>query len=181
MRVFQALGPARRGRGDLAPGRTGMHFVNADDRVLLVRAGSAVDGPQGCANNHYFHQPELEAVLRDGVARYPNVRVLAGHEATAIAQDADGVTLRSTTSPATTPATVRARWLVGCDGGRSTVRRAIGATDGGPRAAPALAGVRRDGSSATSAARPHGAALRPGPADDYMCCVTGAGAAGRSC
>jgi len=126
MRVFQSLGLRAEVEAISRPGRTGMHFVNADDRVLLVRAGSAVDGPQGCANNHYFHQPELEAVLRDGVARYPNVRVLAGHEASAIAQDGDAVTLTVDDLAGGASATVRARWLVGCDGGRSMVRRAIG-------------------------------------------------------
>jgi len=127
MRVFQSLGLRAEVEAISRPGRTGMHFVNADDRVLLVRAGSAVDGPQGCANNHYFHQPELEAVLRAGVARYPNVRVLAGREATAVVQDADGATLTLADVAGGAPATVRARWLVGCDGGRSMVRRAIGA------------------------------------------------------
>jgi 3-(3-hydroxy-phenyl)propionate hydroxylase len=128
MRVFQSLGLRAEVEAISRPGRTGMHFVNAEDRVLLVRAGSAVDGPQGCANNHYFHQPELEAVLRAGVARYPNVRVLAGHEATAVAQDADGVTLAIAAPEGDGPSTLRARWLVGCDGGRSMVRRAIGAS-----------------------------------------------------
>lgn len=127
MRVFQSLGLRAEVEAISRPGRTGMHFVNADDRVLLVRAGSAVDGPQGCANNHYFHQPELEAVLRDGVARYPNVRVLAGCEAVAVAQGADGATLSIADPDGGAPATLRARWLVGCDGGRSMVRRAIGA------------------------------------------------------
>jgi 3-(3-hydroxy-phenyl)propionate hydroxylase len=128
MRVFQSLGLRDRVEAISRPGRTGMHFVNADDRVLLVRAGSAVDGPQGCANNHYFHQPELEVVLREGLGRYPNVRVLLGHEAGAIDARADGVTLSLVDLAGGGPVSLHARWLVGCDGGRSTVRRAIGAT-----------------------------------------------------
>ncbi|MCX7227588.1 MAG: bifunctional 3-(3-hydroxy-phenyl)propionate/3-hydroxycinnamic acid hydroxylase [Burkholderiales bacterium] len=142
MRVFQSLGLRAEVESISRPGTKGMHFVNAEDRVLMVRAGTAAEGPQGGANNHYFHQPELEVVLRAGLARYPNVRLLAGREATAVEADAAGVRIvlddglhggivtSVTNRPdAAGPTEVRARWLVGCDGGRSMVRRAIGSTN----------------------------------------------------
>jgi 3-(3-hydroxy-phenyl)propionate hydroxylase len=125
MRVFQSLGLRAEVEAISRPGLKGMHFVNADDRVLMVRGGAAAEGPQGCANNHYFHQPELEAVLRRGLARYPNVRLLLGREAVTIDPSADGV--RMVLAGGDAPAEVRARWMVGCDGGRSPTRRAIGA------------------------------------------------------
>ena len=125
MRVFQSLGLRAEVESISRPGTKGMHFVNAEDRVLMVRAGTAAEGPQGGANNHYFHQPELEQVLRDGLGRYPNVRLLAGREAMAIDEDGDGVRIALDGEPPE----VRARWLVGCDGGRSMVRRAIGSTN----------------------------------------------------
>ena len=128
MRVFQSLGLRARVEAISRPGLKGMHFVNALDEVLLVRAGTGLDGPQGCANNHYFHQPELEAVLREGVARFPNVRVLAGREATSIEAGSEGVRVALDGGDGGAPREVRARWLVGCDGGRSPTRRAIGAT-----------------------------------------------------
>jgi 3-(3-hydroxy-phenyl)propionate hydroxylase len=126
MRVFQSLGLRAEVEAISRPGLKGMHFVNADDRVLMIRGGSVAEGPQGCANNHYFHQPELEAVLRAALARYPNVRVLLGREATEIEQTTDEV--RIALAPGDGPSLVRARWLVGCDGGRSPTRKAIGAT-----------------------------------------------------
>jgi 3-(3-hydroxy-phenyl)propionate hydroxylase len=128
MRVFQSIGLRSGVEAISRPGLKGMHFVNARDELLLVRGGTGLDGPQGCANNHYFHQPELEAVLREGVARYPNVRVLLGREVTAIEEAGDGVRLALADGGADAPGEVRARWLVGCDGGRSPTRRAIGAT-----------------------------------------------------
>ncbi|KUN98428.1 FAD-dependent oxidoreductase [Streptomyces caeruleatus] len=48
-------------------------------------------------------------------------RVAFGREAVGIAQDADGVTVRFTNG-----ASVRARYVVAADGGRSAVRRALG-------------------------------------------------------
>ncbi|RPH43084.1 MAG: bifunctional 3-(3-hydroxy-phenyl)propionate/3-hydroxycinnamic acid hydroxylase [Burkholderiales bacterium] len=152
MRIFQSLGLRAEVEAISRPGTKGMQFVNAEDRVLMVRAGTAAEGPQGGANNHYFHQPELEVVLRAGLARYPNVRLLAGREAMAVEADAagvrivlddglrDGIVTSVTNGPdaptdpqaasdAAAPTEVRARWLVGCDGGRSMVRRAIGSTN----------------------------------------------------
>ena len=128
MRVFQSLGLRAAVEAISRPGTKGMHFVNADGRVLLVRGGTRLDGPQGCANNHYFHQPELEAVLRDGVARHPGVTVLTGHEATSIAETPHGVRIAVDGGAGAGVDAVEAGWLVGCDGGRSMVRRAIGAT-----------------------------------------------------
>ena len=142
MRIFQSLGLRAEVEAISRPGTKGMQFVNAEDRVLMVRAGTAAEGPQGGPNNHYFHQPELEVVLRAGLARYPNVRLLAGREAAAVEADAsgvrislddgvrDGIVTDVTNGPdAAAPTEVRARWLVGCDGGRSMVRRAIGSTN----------------------------------------------------
>ncbi|WP_439384523.1 FAD-dependent monooxygenase [Amycolatopsis lexingtonensis] len=61
-------------------------------------------------------QPELERVL---AKHAEGVRVLRGHEVTALESDVDGVTV-------TAGKTWRARYVVGCDGGRSTVRKLAG-------------------------------------------------------
>jgi 2-polyprenyl-6-methoxyphenol hydroxylase-like FAD-dependent oxidoreductase len=64
-------------------------------------------------------QPQLVALLTEHVARL-GVPVRRGVEVTALAADDDGVTVTTTDGP------VRSRWLVGCDGGHSAVRRAAG-------------------------------------------------------
>ncbi|MFH9424636.1 FAD-dependent oxidoreductase [Streptomyces sp. NPDC017529] len=61
-------------------------------------------------------QRELEELLAGHVARL-GVPVRRGVEVTALEDTGDGVLV------GTTAGTVRTRWLVGCDGGRSTVRR----------------------------------------------------------
>ena len=68
MRVFETAGLRAQVEAVSRPGLTGMHFVNAAGQTLLVRGGTAALGPHGCANNHYVHQPELEGVLRAGLA-----------------------------------------------------------------------------------------------------------------
>lgn len=123
MRIFQSVGLKGAVEAVVRPGTKGMHFVNAEGRTLLIRRASEAPGPHGCANNYYFHQPQLEHVLRQGVGRFANVRVYPRHEVREVADDgrlevldlASGATQR-----------VQAAWVVGCDGARSPVRRAIG-------------------------------------------------------
>ncbi|MFD7668192.1 FAD-dependent oxidoreductase [Streptomyces sp. NPDC059788] len=64
-------------------------------------------------------QPELEALLAEHVARL-GVPVRRGVEVTALEDTGDGVLV------GTTAGTVRTGWLVGCDGGHSSVRRLAG-------------------------------------------------------
>ncbi|MFD0669387.1 bifunctional 3-(3-hydroxy-phenyl)propionate/3-hydroxycinnamic acid hydroxylase MhpA [Ramlibacter sp. MAHUQ-53] len=126
MRVFQSLGLRARVEAISRPGLQGMHFVNARGETLMVRGGTASLGPHGCATNYYFHQPELEQVLRDGVARFPKVQVRLRAEVTAIEEHADQVALTVTDRAGGPAFTARARWVVGCDGARSLVRRTLG-------------------------------------------------------
>jgi len=125
MRVFQNIGLKKVVEGISRPGLKGMHFVNPAGQTLLVRGGSALRGPHGCANNYYFHQPELEMVLRLGVTRYTNVHVHVHHEVFALHPDTDGVTLRYENSADGTLGECRAGYVIGCDGARSLTRRVM--------------------------------------------------------
>ncbi|MBY8889004.1 FAD-dependent monooxygenase [Streptomyces sp. PTM05] len=69
-------------------------------------------------------QARVEEFLEDQLARY-DVPVLRGRELTSFRQDAEAVTATLRTRDGTEH-TCRARYLVGADGGRSTVRRLLG-------------------------------------------------------
>lgn len=107
MRIFQSAGLADHIALATRPSSQGMHFVNAAGQTLIVRRGIDGPGPQGWPNNWYFHQPMLEQVLREGVNRFPHVEVHLGREIADVSE-------------------LDARYIVGCDGARSLVRRAIG-------------------------------------------------------
>ena len=126
MRVFETLGLRREIEAISRPGLKGMHFNNAAGETLLIRAGTSERGMHGCANNHYFHQPELEVVLREGVRRYPGIEVRVQHEVTAIEDGDDVATLQVRNLQDGRAYAVQARYVVGCDGARSMVRKAIG-------------------------------------------------------
>jgi 2-polyprenyl-6-methoxyphenol hydroxylase-like FAD-dependent oxidoreductase len=65
-------------------------------------------------------QNHIERILAEWVAELP-VHMLYGHDVTGFAQDDDGVDVQLSGSES-----VRARYLVGCDGGRSVIRKAAG-------------------------------------------------------
>ncbi len=66
-------------------------------------------------------QAEVEAMLEERLAEQ-GVTVLRGCELTGFTQDACGVTMQTSGEP------LRASYLVGCDGGRSAVRKALDLT-----------------------------------------------------
>jgi 3-(3-hydroxy-phenyl)propionate hydroxylase len=126
MRIFQALGLKADVEAVSRPGTKGMHFLSATGQTLLIRKAAEAPGPHACAGNYYFHQPQLEAVLRRGVERFPNVQVRARHEVEAVEDGADRARLRVRDLGTGSLREVSARYVVGCDGARSLVRRAIG-------------------------------------------------------
>ena len=73
-----------------------------------------------------FHQPELETTLLDGLKRFPGVEIRFEHNFERFEQDADGVTVFAR-GPDGSEVRVRGAFLAACDGGRSSIRRAIGA------------------------------------------------------
>ncbi|MCR6481224.1 FAD-dependent monooxygenase [Amycolatopsis sp. OK19-0408] len=95
------------GTKDLARdhGTTRGHFAN------IFKITPSEDRPRT-----YIWQPELERVL---AKHAEGIHVLRGHEVTALESDVDGVTV-------TAGGTWRAKYVVGCDGGRSTVRKLTG-------------------------------------------------------
>jgi 3-(3-hydroxy-phenyl)propionate hydroxylase len=127
MRVFETAGLRPEVEAISRPGLKGMVFVNAAGETLMIRGGATELGPHGCANNHYFHQPELEAVLRRGLQRFESVRLLTQHELqSAQPWPHGGARLQVRGSAQGGSQTWHARWVVGCDGARSLVRRLLG-------------------------------------------------------
>ncbi|MFE9453838.1 FAD-dependent monooxygenase [Streptomyces sp. NPDC006739] len=69
-------------------------------------------------------QSDIERLLEEWAAEL-GVRVRRSSEVSGVRQDETGVTVELLTGEGA-PATLRARYLVGCDGGRSTVRKLAG-------------------------------------------------------
>ena len=124
MRIFDAAGLADAITPCIRPSG-GMQYINPAGKLMLERKPAAATGVHGWANNYLFHQPDLETTLRQGVERFPELRVFTRHEVEAVAQDATSAVLTVRSLDHTTVSKPRARWVIGCDGARSRVRDAI--------------------------------------------------------
>jgi 3-(3-hydroxy-phenyl)propionate hydroxylase len=78
----------------------------------------------GWPRRNLFYQPLMEAALRRGLGRFDHVQLLVDAEATQLEQGADFV--RVSGKVESDEFDVRARYVVGADGGRSFVRGAVG-------------------------------------------------------
>lgn len=125
MRVFQAIGLAEAVLPATRPIK-GMHFMNAEGRKLFGFDAPPGEGPQGWPAGFLFYQPDLELALRDGLARFPSVDVRYEHEVLAFEQDVDAVAIRVRDLRSGEERIDHARFLIGADGGRSTVRKLAG-------------------------------------------------------
>ena len=126
MRVLQQLGVVDAVLPYTEP-FTNSEWFGADGQLIRRMTMVAPPYPQGYTPSIVFSQPPVERVLRDRVAELPNVTVALGTDMTALAQDADGVSLSLHSGDSAT-SSVRARWLIGCDGGGSAVRAMTGIT-----------------------------------------------------
>lgn len=126
MRVVQTLGLAGKLEPLLKVFR-GAQYLDADGNVVSTRPGVTGPGPQGWPARYNVHQPEFEGILREALAERGNVTVLAGYEVNEVRnEDPFGGMVVALDLASGNPVTVRARYVVGCDGARSVVRRAAG-------------------------------------------------------
>ena len=125
LRVYQAAGLAEAVRRDMM--RAGVvHYTGVNGRKFAEIAIGGLDFGNGFPPLNYFYQPVLEAELRRGLQRFPHVSLHLGREVAALSQDEDGVALEVAEVGGTERWRVRARYVLGADGARSTVRRLAG-------------------------------------------------------
>ncbi|GAA4514210.1 FAD-dependent monooxygenase [Actinoallomurus oryzae] len=112
---------ARRGLADrlIAEGRRVPHAAFSGLPVTLGLAGAHTDHPYSLG----IPQTRVEEVL-EAHARDLGADIRRGHELRVLEQDADSVT--ATVATRDGEYRVRAAYLAGCDGGRSTVRKQAG-------------------------------------------------------
>lgn len=123
LRVYRTAGVVDRILPIVVPG-TGTRYYDCDDQPVF-HGGTDTADRVGFPFKNPFAQPDLERALADAMNTDPHIDARFGTSVSAVAQDSTGVTLT------TDGGEVRARYLLGCDGGRSTVRTALGVTMSG--------------------------------------------------
>ncbi|MFI9756602.1 bifunctional 3-(3-hydroxy-phenyl)propionate/3-hydroxycinnamic acid hydroxylase [Streptomyces sp. NPDC051963] len=102
----------------------GYQWRTAAGQTLLDISFSA-QGRYGWPDANTMHQPALEELLAARAASLPGITVLRGHRVVDISEEEERVTL-TVEGDDGAPSTVRARWVVGCDGANSFVREHLG-------------------------------------------------------
>ncbi|MEV0158172.1 bifunctional 3-(3-hydroxy-phenyl)propionate/3-hydroxycinnamic acid hydroxylase [Micromonospora sp. NPDC050686] len=124
LRIYQQAGLLDEVRGEtLAPPL--VEYVNGEGRCFARMTLSETDFGYGHAPLRFFDQPRLERTLRAGLDRFPHVQLSLGTELVGLVQDEDGVTILLSDVVTGQRRTVRARYVLGCDGARSTTRSAV--------------------------------------------------------
>lgn len=114
-------------RLDLLDDARSAGFLKQDYAYRVHRTGevieyglSALEGKVRYPHNLHLGQGALAAVILQRLETFANVRVLWGHEVTAVTQDDAGVDV--TVRAGEQNRTLRADWLIGADGAGSRVR-----------------------------------------------------------
>jgi 3-(3-hydroxy-phenyl)propionate hydroxylase len=123
LRIYQQAGIVDDVLRIIVPG-LGTKYFDSEGRPLFV-GGSPRVGRFGYPFKNPFSQPELERVLHAALIREPLVTYLTGHQVLEVGQSREEVTAR-VAAPDGTEFDVSAAFLIGADGGRSTVRAQAG-------------------------------------------------------
>lgn len=121
LRTFQGIGLVDAVLPHTVPNQI-LRFFDAKRRLLAEMAPP--DARFGWPKRNGFVQPLVDAELLKGLDRFDHVEVAWGHPMTTIVEGSDVVTVEL--APGSDTRTVRARYVVGCDGGRSVTRHLMG-------------------------------------------------------
>jgi 3-(3-hydroxy-phenyl)propionate hydroxylase len=121
LRTFQSIGLAEQILPHTVPNQI-LRFFDAKRRLLAEMAPP--DARFGWPKRNGFVQPMVDAELLGGLDRFDHVEVRWGYRMDNCEESADGVTVQLASNR--TSSTVKAQYVVGCDGGRSATRHLMG-------------------------------------------------------
>ncbi|ORV89306.1 FAD-binding monooxygenase [Mycobacterium interjectum] len=123
MRIWQSVGLADRLQRDMLPDRP-LAWVDADGVPFIETTMT----PRGCGHppQQFLYQPAVDHVLREGVARFPNVEVLLEHECLRVVNGPADVELMLADLGTDTFKRLRASYVIAADGGSSPTRGQLG-------------------------------------------------------
>jgi 3-(3-hydroxy-phenyl)propionate hydroxylase len=123
LRIWQSVGLADRLKRDMLPNRP-VTFVDDKGRPFV----ETVIRGRGCGHpaQQFLYQPAVDEVLRDGVARFPNVDVLLERECLRVTNAADHAELLLADLRTDGLIRLRASYVIAADGGSSPTRGLLG-------------------------------------------------------
>ena len=125
MRVFQSIGIADE-LNKVIRYNPGMRFVDPEGDLLLDWPRPAGVSENGWHSSYRFHQPDLETLLRHRLSDHPGTQLISNAEVIELRQSKSGCMTSFKHRKTGQLATIKSRYVIGCDGANSTVRKFIG-------------------------------------------------------
>ena len=123
MRVFQTIGITKKFLKNTIINK-GTKFVNSNGKVLLDWPRPKSITENGWYPSYRFHQPDLEKNLRNRLKTFKKVKLMQNTEVTKIKNNKNSVDLFFKSKNKIHKAS--SRYVIGCDGARSTTREQMG-------------------------------------------------------
>jgi 3-(3-hydroxy-phenyl)propionate hydroxylase len=124
MRIFQSVGLADAITPYTRP-MGGSVYLGCDHQQIRNFRSRDTRALLGWPGSNLFYQPKLEAILREGLSRYPNLTIRLGHEVTGIAHAEPGAIVDHRAEDGT-ERRAHGRFVLACDGASSAIRKALG-------------------------------------------------------
>ncbi|MEM6379709.1 MAG: bifunctional 3-(3-hydroxy-phenyl)propionate/3-hydroxycinnamic acid hydroxylase, partial [Bacteroidota bacterium] len=124
MRIFQSLDLATEISRTSVPFKRMELLTKVSEKPDVTLEVGSQDYPYGYNGAFWFYQPTLEQHIQDGYKRYESVTALFSTALTSFAQNEEVVIARA--KHAGDSIKITGKYLIGCDGGKSFVRKTAG-------------------------------------------------------
>lgn len=101
-----------------------MEMVSETGKHLFEEEIKQLQSEHGYIGSRFFDQPAFERVLRASIQQTPHITLITGAEVIGLMQDGESVIIEAKVNNETVKH--KAKYAVGCDGGRSTIRQLLG-------------------------------------------------------
>ena len=124
MRVFQTIGITDKFLKHTIINK-GTKFVNSKNRVVLDWPRPRSVTENGWYPSYRFHQPDLERKLRRRLKDFKKVSIMQNTKVNSLKEEKNLVKLCIENINNNKISEIRAKYIIGCDGARSTIRKQI--------------------------------------------------------
>ena len=124
MRVFQTIGITDKFLKHTIINK-GTKFVNSKNRVVLDWPRPRSVTENGWYPSYRFHQPDLERKLRRRLKDFKKVSVMQNTKVNSLKEEKNSVKIYIENINNNKISEIRAKYIIGCDGARSTIRKQI--------------------------------------------------------
>ena len=124
MRVFQTIGITDKFLKHTIINK-GTKFVNSKNRVVLDWPRPRSVTENGWYPSYRFHQPDLERKLRRRLKDFKKVSVMQSTKVNSLKEEKSSVKIFIENINNNKISEIRAKYIIGCDGARSTIRKQI--------------------------------------------------------